>query len=245
MTAHAIPKVRRRNRSVLTWPFVFLLIVVGAAVAFVSDLLWPTWPSAPAAPDAPSLPITISGVLFEIPPAAIREAVQRHPGQHERVDLVFLWPSLSPPPDRDSSRDKSPLGADDAIAAIDAAENDRLFVTIAGLSGLLPPLDRLRTIYPRYVAAQASAGPDGLAIVPFRAGTPYEGEDLVYVGNSPEQFFARCTQPAPAIRGTCTSERPLESVEISIRFPRDWLTDWRGVAAGFDRLAAQLQPEKR
>ena len=30
--------------------------------------------------------------------------------------------------------------------------------------------------------------------------------------------------------------------EITLRFPREWLQDWRGVAAGFDRLMAQLQP---
>jgi hypothetical protein len=243
MTAHAIAKARRRKGAVLTWPFALLLIGVAAAAAFVSDVLWPSWPSAPAALDAPALPITVGGVLFEIPPAAIREAVQRHPGRHERVDLVFLWPSLSPP-SKDAASDKTPLDAENAIAAIDAAENDRLFVMIAGLSGLLPPLDRLRTIYPRYLAAQPSAGPDGLAILPFRQGTPYEGEDLVYAGKRPEQFFARCTPAAGAVPGTCISERALETAQISIRFPRDWLNNWRSIAAGIDRLTAQLHPAK-
>jgi hypothetical protein len=32
---------------------------------------------------------------------------------------------------------------------------------------------------------------------------------------------------------------------MTIRFPRDWLSDWRNVAAGFDRLTAQLRPDKR
>jgi hypothetical protein len=27
---------------------------------------------------------------------------------------------------------------------------------------------------------------------------------------------------------------------VTLRFARDWLNDWRGVAAGFDRLMAQL-----
>ena len=71
----------------------------------------------------------------------------------------------------------------------------RLFVSIAGLGSELPPLDRLRTIYPRYAETKASAGPDGLAILPFRAGTPYDGQDLVYFGTNPEQFFALCTRP--------------------------------------------------
>jgi hypothetical protein len=79
----------------------------------------------------------------------------------------------------------------------------------------------------------------------FRAGTPYEGEDLVYSLDNPEQFFARCTRQAGAVAGSCISERALGGAQISIRIPRDWLTDWRNVAAGFDRLTAQLHPEKR
>ncbi len=67
------------------------------------------------------------------------------------------------------------LSAENAAAAAAEPENERLFVTIAGLGAELPPLDRLRTIYPRYVESQASAGPNGLAILPFRAGTPYDG----------------------------------------------------------------------
>jgi hypothetical protein len=244
MTAHAIARARPRKAPVLTWPFVFLLIAVAAAAAFISDMLWPNWPSEPGAIDAPALPITVAGALFQIPPAAIRAPVQRHPGQHDRVDLVFSWPDLMPPLSKDGARDKTPLDVENAISAIDAAENDRIFVTIAGLNGTLPPLDRLHTIYPRYVAARASAGPDGLVVLPFRDGTPYQGEDLVYVGASPEQFFARCTHGIDAVRGTCISERALEGAQIGIRFPRDWLADWRGVATAFDRLAAQLHPAK-
>ena len=56
-------------------------------------------------------------------------------------------------------------------------------VTIAALGAVLAPAERLRSIYPRYVEAQATAGPDGLAFLPFRAGTPYQGADLVYLAH--------------------------------------------------------------
>ena len=46
----------------------------------------------------------------------------------------------------------------------------------------LSPDERLKTIYPRYVEEAPVAGPDGLAVLAFRAGTPYQGEDLVYDG---------------------------------------------------------------
>jgi len=237
-------KIRGRRLAVFTWPFSSTVLLVAAATTFVSYALWPTWPSDPIALDAPALPITVAGVLFEIPPAAIRETVQRHPGQHERVDLAFGWPSLTPQTENKFDN-KRPLSADNAIAAAAEPEKERLFVTIEGLNDLLPPLERLRTIYPRYAEAQAGAGPDGLAVLPFRSGTPYEGEDLIYAVSSPERFFARCTRQERAVPATCINERALAAAELTMRFPRDWLADWRNVAAGFDRLAGQLHPDKK
>jgi hypothetical protein len=246
MTADAVTQHQKRDRAraVLTLPMATLIALVAAAAAFVAYVLWPTWPSQPVKLDAPSIPVTVAGVLFDVPPAAIRVPVQRQPGPHERIDLVFLWPMLTPPPSDTKATDaERPALTPETVAAATAQSADgRLFVTIAGLGAVLPPLERLRTIYPRYVEAQASAGPDGLAILPFRAGTPYEGEDLVYLGSSPEQFFARCTRPGRAVPGTCIDERVLDKAEITWRFPRDWLGDWRNVAAGFDRLVAQMHP---
>jgi hypothetical protein len=229
---------RRQGRGLLALPFVLLAVAVLAGAALVSYLLWPRWPGAPVPPDAPALPITVAGVLFNVPPAAIRVPMQRQSGPHERVDLAFLWPSLIP----------SLVPAKPAKGAPPAAPgtSDRLFVTIAGAGLVLPPQERLKSIYPRYVETQAAHGPEGLAILPFRTGTPYQGEDLVYVASAPEQFFARCTRtgagPTP---GTCIHERRIGTAELSLRFPRDWLDDWRAVAAGFDRLVAQLRPPRQ
>jgi hypothetical protein len=253
MTAHTLPRrqllsrhhvasrPRRASRTMLMLPFAAISLVVVAGGIFVWSVLWPTWPSGPVRLDAPAIPITVANVLFDVPPAAVRAAVQRHAGPHERIDLAFVWPSLTPPP---------PAGKEAAAATEDANSaaadtGQRVFVTIAGLGTVLPPAERLRTIYPRYVEAQATAGPGGLAVLPFRAGTPYEGEDLIYFAGNPEQFFARCTRPAGAVPGTCMHERLIDTAELTLRFPRSWLDDWRGVAAGADRLAAQLHPQAR
>ena len=170
-------------------------------------MLWPTWPKVATPLDAPAVPVTVAGVLFNVPQGAIRVAVQRQPGAHERIDLAFLWPSLAPPPsdgasDATSAAKPPVMRDDDAPPALPSA-NDRLFVTIADLGAVLAPAERLRTIYPRYIETQATAGPDGLAIVPFRAGTPYESEDLVYLAERPSNssraapgWCAFC--PAPA-----------------------------------------------
>jgi hypothetical protein len=225
-------------------PFALLALLVLGAGIFVSFVLWPTWPSRPVPLDAPAIPITVANVLFDVPPAAIRATVQRHPGPHERVDLAFMWPSLVPPQPDAKGADQAAADNDGGAAAKPVDTMERLFVTIAGLGTVLPPAERLRTIYPRYIEAQATAGPDGLAVVPFRAGTPYDGEDLVYVGTNPEQFFARCTRQVGTVRGTCLYERLIDAAEVTLRFPRTWLDDWRGVVAGADRLMAQLHPQK-
>jgi len=228
-------------------PFVLFAGFVVAAGAFVAFLLWPTWPGAPVALDAPALPITVAGVLFEVPPAAIRVAIQRTPGPHDRVDLAYLWPSLKPPlPDTDAAgRPAPPPGAGGKVPPVppDIVGN-RLFVTIEPLGSELPPNARLRDIYPRYVERQATAGADGLAILPFRAGTPYDGEDLIYVAATPDQFFALCTRQAGLVPGICIREITADSADVSLRFPRKWLDDWKSVAAGFDRLLAQLHPRQ-
>src|SRR5215813_8976273 len=71
-----------------------LLAITG--IGYVGFVLWPRHLSEVPA-DAPSVPITVAGVVFNVPPAAIRQQVQRRSGAQDRVDLVFLWPSLEPP----------------------------------------------------------------------------------------------------------------------------------------------------
>ena len=245
MTAHAVSrsKVRRKSRSFVLLPLASLVLLLAAVGTFVSYVLWPTWPNAAIPVDAPAVPVTVAGVLFNVPQAAIRVAVQRQPGAHERIDLVFLWPSLAPPPADGAPPTKPPVMRDgDAQPALPSAD-DRLFVTIADLGAVLAPAERLRTIYPRYIEMQATAGPDGLAVVPFRTGTPYESEDLIYLAEQPEQFFVRCTRPIRILPGTCVNERSLGAAEITLRFPREWLNHWRSVAASFDQLIAQLHPQ--
>jgi hypothetical protein len=247
MTVHSVPRPRtpRQARAVFTLPFTCLVVLVAAAAALVSYLLWPTWTSTQAALAAPEIPITVAGVVFNVPPAAFRAAVQRQPGPHERVDLEFLWPSLTPPPADAEDASHPAVPPKNKTAGTTAIANEPLFVTIAGLGAVLPPDQRLRTIYPQYVEPAATAGPGGLATLPFRAGTPYDGEDLIYLAANPDQFFARCTRPVGVVPGTCIHERTIDAAEITLRFPRKWLDDWRSVAAGFDQLLAQLHPPTR
>jgi hypothetical protein len=222
---------RRMRRSPFAGPLLLFAAVAAAAVAYVGYVLWPRWPQPAVTLDAPSLPIVIAGVAFNIEPAAIRMAVQRRPGAQARVDLAYLWPALTPPDP-----------AHKPMAGDPADPNARLFVTIAADDGALPLIERARTIYPRYLAPQPKAGPDGLTLRDFRDGTPYQGEELVFETAAPEHFLARCARRGVVDSGECLLERRIGDADITLRFPRDWLGDWKSVAAGIDRLIARLHP---
>ena len=234
---------RRGGRRLLLLPLVVFAAPALIAFVYIGYVLWPRWPEAPVGADAPPLPIIVGGVAFNLPPAAIRVPVQRRPGVQERVDLAFLWPSLAPP-DPEAKPSPAPDAALPPVPGATPAAtpaSERVFVTISTAGDTLPPAERAREIYPRYTAAQAVSGPDGLAVLTFRAGTPYQGEDLIYDPTAPG-FLARCTRNgARATRGICLYERRIEGADILVRFPRDWLADWRMLAGNIDRLIASLR----
>ena len=218
-------------------PLAVFAAVVLLAFVYIGYVLWPRWPGPPVGPDAPALPITVADVTFNVPPAAIRVPVQRRPGAQERVDLAFVWPSLAPPDP--NARPPAPAPG---MVPTPAQTFERIFVTIAAAGDMPDPADRVVTIYPRYSAAEAEAGPDGLSILAFRDGTPYQGEDLIYDAAAPG-FLVRCTRDGPGpTPGTCLYERRIDAADLVVRFPRDWLGDWRMVAGKIDRLIARLRP---
>jgi hypothetical protein len=234
------PLRRRPSRRGSHGPLMVTLCVLAAgallAFVYVGYVLWPRWPGPPVGRDTPPLPIAVAGVTFNIPPAAIRVPVQRRPGAQDRVDLAFMWPSLEPP----DPAAKPPPPAPGAGPI--PAQAERIFVTIAGAGDNLSPADRVVNIYPRYAEAEATLGPGGLAVLAFRADTPYQGEDLIYDAAAPG-FLVRCTRngagPTP---GTCLYERRIEAADVVVRFARDWLDDWQGVEAKIDQLIAGLRP---
>jgi hypothetical protein len=230
---------RPRHAGALALPLAGTLTLVAIAAGFIGYVLWPRWPGPPVSPDAPALPITIAGTPFNVPPAAMRIPLQRHAGAHERVDLAFLWPSLEPPGSHVPGARASGAAAQQNV--------DRLFVTISAAGDTLTPAERIKTIYPRYAAADAVVEPNGLAVKAFRGGTPYQGEDLIYDSiydsAAPDGFLVRCSRnnagPTP---GICLYSQRIDHADIVVRFPRDWLTDWRAIEAGIERLIEGLRP---
>ena len=76
----------------------------------------------------------------------------------------------------------------------------------------------------------------------FRDGSPYQGEDLIFDPASPARFLLRCTRAVGSTPAICLHERRIASADVTLRFPREWLGDWRSVAEGIDRLIANFRP---
>jgi hypothetical protein len=64
----------------------------------------------------------------------------------------------------------------------------------------------------------------------------------VFEQAAPEHFLARCSNKGVVNSGECLLERRIGKADITFRFPRDWLGNWKGVAAGIDKLTARLHP---
>jgi len=217
------------HRSSHMLPIALAAVVGAAAIAVVAYLLWPTWGiESTGTPER--LPVSVGGTLFNVPVAAIRMKIQRHSGPQERIDLNFSFPSLEPPqPQKHVSADE----VDEKAQPI-----DRIFLSILAHHDTLAPDMRVRTIYPRYLEQASTPGADGLTMRAFRDGTPYGGEDLFFA-NTPS-FTARCTRDA-ATPGMCLTEYRIDGADLTFRFPRSWLAQWRDVAGAVVRLTAQLR----
>ena len=228
-------------------PIVLASAIAAGAIALVAYLLWPTW-SADGTSAPERLPVSIGGTLFNVPAAAIRVKIQRHSGPQERIDLNFSFPSLAVP---EAPKHLSADNAEDAIQPI-----DRIFLSIAAHHDEQAPETRVRTIYPRYldqtsipstsipstlIPSTSASSQDGLTVRAFRQGTPYGGEDLISAVTP--GLTARCSRDA-ATPGMCLSERRIGGADLTFRFPRNWLAQWRDVAEAMDRLTLQLHGAK-
>jgi len=221
-----------RGKGAAALPIALAALGITASIALVVYLLWPTW-GAVGSSEPARLPISVGGSLFNVPAAAIRMKIQRHSGAQERVDLNFTYRTLDPP---DAPRHISEESIEATLPPI-----DRLFLSIAAHHDTMAPDIRVRTIYPRYLEQVSTPGADGLTMRAFREQTPYAGEDLFFA-NSPA-LSARCTRDATT-PGMCLSERRIDGADLTFRFPRSWLAQWRDIADAMDRLTVQLHGSK-
>lgn len=224
---HIARSSRRRHRGHLV-PIVLAGAITAGAVALVAYLLWPTW-GTDALSDPTRLPVSVGATVFNVPTMAIRMKIQRHSGPQERVDLSFDYPSLEAP------QGPKHVSADTVEEAMQPI--DRIFLSIAAHHDALAPDVLASTIYPRYFDQASVPAADGLTMHRFRDGTPYGNEDL-FSADTPK-LVARCTRDGET-PGMCLSERRIGGADLTYRFPRSWLAQWRDVANAMDRLTADM-----
>ncbi|HYI28439.1 MAG TPA: hypothetical protein VD863_11375 [Bradyrhizobium sp.] len=224
---HIARRSRRRRRSHLI-PVMVGGAIAACAIAVVGYLLWPTW--GPKVSGNPArLPVSVGATLFNVPTMAVRRKIQRHSGPQERVDLSFTYPALEAP---ETPKHVSADTVEESIQPI-----DRIFLSISAHHDILAPDVRVRTIYPRYLEQTPAPEQDGLTVRAFRDSTPYGNEDL-FLAKAPN-LYARCTRDA-ATPGMCLSERRIDGADLTFRFPRSWLAQWRDIANAMDRLTLQV-----
>ena len=145
---------------------------------------------------------------------------------------------VSPPPGSVRSSDAvMKLWGDEESGRV----SDRIFVSISAHHDSLAPDARVRTIYPRYLEQASALVEDGLTMRAFRDGSPYANEDL-FSATTPS-LNARCSRDGQT-PGMCLSERRVDGADLTFRFPRSWLSQWRDVANAMDRLTTQMQGPK-
>jgi hypothetical protein len=227
---HIARDTRKDPRSHMVLIIVAAILTAGA-IALVAYLLWPTWGDASNGPER--LPVSVGETLFNVPATAIRRKIQRHSGPQERVDLSFTFPSLESP---EVPKHVSADTVEEKVQPI-----DRIFLSISAHHDTLAPETRLRTIYPRYLEQAATPVDGGLTMRAFRDASPYANEDL-FVASAPT-LSARCTRDG-VTPGMCLSERRVDGADLTFRFPRSWLAQWRDVANAMDRLTAQMHGTK-
>jgi hypothetical protein len=228
-TAQPGARNARRHRRNPIVPIILAGAVVVGAIGLVAYLLWPTW-QADVASEPAQLPLSVGATLFNVPPMAIRMKIQRHTGPQERVDLNFEFPSLAVP--QGPKHVSADTVEDAAMQPI-----DRIFLSIAAHHDSMAPDVRLNTIYPHYLDQASTSPQEGLTMRAFRDATPYSHEDL-FLADSPH-LDARCTRDGET-PGMCLSERRIGGADLTFRFPRSWLAQWRDVANAMDRLTVQL-----
>ncbi len=169
------------------------------------------------------------GDQWLVPPLALMgptpEDVQHEAGL---LRLRLAWPSLGPA-----------KGAADIHVMIVPADLN------------FEPSAQLKT-WSRFLTSAAWSNPGGLVVRNFRKGTPFEQDELYLALPDGRGFAALCPmQPQASLQNPVTTpampEEPCRATmrhgafDISLRFPREALTNWQGLATGVKALIDSLK----
>ena len=215
-------------------PIVLASAIAAGAIALVAYLLWPTWGAGRFQRSGAAAGQRRRHAVQRADRGDAPMKIQRHSGPQERVDLGFVYPSLEPPERAEACQRRT---VEDTVQPI-----DRIFLSIAAHHDSLAP-DIAR---PHHLSAlsrsdlDAGRGRLDDARVPRRHALWQRRSVL----GRRRPSLTRAARAMRATPGMCLSERRIDGADLTFRFPRSWLAQWRDVAGAMERLTAQMRGPK-
>ncbi len=113
-----------------------------------------------------------------------------------------------------------------------------LILRIAPADGALDPAERPASLYARFLTSDVWRNPGGLLSRRFRAGSPYQTEELYLAPPDGRAFAARCPRAdrPDAVPGLCVAEFRDRGLDVTMSFPARRLPEWEEM----DRRARAL-----
>ncbi len=160
--------------------------------------------------------VRVGDGVFAVPTALLRAGAKPSDG---RLRLALAWPGLGPVDQAGAqARSASRLG-------------DVVLVTVAQAEGPAPG-DRLAGVYGRFLESAVAPGPEGLLARRFRAGSPFEGEEVLFTPPDGRAFTARCDQrprSGDVLQPLCTAELRRGGYDIEVRFEPRLAERWERI----------------
>lgn len=179
-----------------------------------------------------SVRLTVGGLVLRVPENYLIYPSERKDGARNQVALFAALPDFRGYTEQDS-----------AIFSGNGANSPIIHILIRQDAFDLTETARLNRIYlGNVIDARGEPGPFGLIKYSFRDDSGYRGEDL-FVGRAEDGVVVmRCTRRTASVPSpNCLRELPLmEGVELSYRFKRARLGNWREIARGVKRLAVSF-----
>ncbi len=120
-----------------------------------------------------------------------------------------------------------------------AGPGDRaeVHITIGPAEATTDPRAQFATLA-RFLTPGAWSNPGGLVARVFKKGSPFEADELFMSLPDGADFFARCTASTGAnhLDEGCRAVLKHRSFDVTVRFPREALTDWQSLSDGVRRL---------
>lgn len=195
----------------LIWVIVVLLTILSTG-AVMTGLWWIKRPPAP--PQMLEMRIGQETLVF---PSNFKGPRTADMGREVGMTrLRVTWPELAAP-------------ADGELAEV--------HITIGPASPSTDPRAQFATLA-RFLTPGAWSNPGGLMARNFKKGSPFEQEELFMSMPDGAAFFARCTADIGTTKldEGCRAVLKHAGLDISLRFPREALTDWQALSDGVRKL---------